>query len=171
MVHCSHGDIPSTKMEEILFQTRYSRVDTKLKKTRALVGRSCNKCGSIVLNLYSHISIQHCLSSEDDEYLNIVENSKVYTKQLHYRHSQTLNHNPLFNIQSQKGVRLYPELIPKSIAPSSVIYPPNVMNENNFDSNSDDDVVLDTNDNFSKNFVTTQFSRSLIEQFSSFKEF
>ena len=127
--HIRQGRITSKRMAEIIFQSRYSRLDSRIKVQSIKTGSSCNidHCSAVVINLHTHLTKIHGLNPSDDLYINAMLNHETFQRRVFFRQN-IHKRNP--NLETNSTVTLSPQLLNNIEETSSTIGP---LSEHNGD--------------------------------------
>ena len=158
------------KLNEICFETKFSRKNKVNRSESITKGYICFICGTAVQDLSTHIRRIHSIKRGDEKFDEIMLKSKICERMSHFHNQTQANHNPLFtynNLQSN----LRPDLIPKILTQSCVttMDTPRCSNSSIYDFPSEEegynDVLLDTSDVFNikrlKEVISERFFLSI----------
>ena len=174
--------ISSNEAARIIFQTKFSRKDKKVKGFSVRVGQICSECGSYVLNLAVHAMGRHGYSSDSQKFASIIENAAECERKEHFRVQSQVNYNPLSTYSTEKSCLNYNlalEVIDEekhtTHVESDVNHPDCELSNDPYhlaiDTNDIAEILVNPNDCFNmkniKNLISNNFLMSILD----FKEF
>ena len=139
-LHVKNGEITQSVLEEIVFQSKFTRKDC-MTKHGICIGNLCtfcvgeSICGVYVKDLRTHLIRTHKLSPTNKEFVLALDNTTTCAKTLSFFVPNI--HRRIFN---EIDVSKF------GLLPTSSHFVPNSTLDHNSDSNDDEDVVLSNNE-------------------------
>ena len=105
-LHLRYGEISKEDVGSILFQTKFTRKDSRKHVSFQKFGRVCSiktsklKCGVHVLDLANHIKVVHGFDSQYRSFKNAIKSSVTIGRRILFRDETIIKCNPLFNSHS-----------------------------------------------------------------------
>ena len=104
------GEVSLDDISEILFQSRYSRLDSRDTISSLKTGIYCKVegCRAIVLDLHSHLTRVHCLATSDSTYIKCFTDTESVQRQVFFKNPGR-KFNPMADLN--QNVRLTTNLV------------------------------------------------------------
>ena len=115
-IHLNAGAISLNKMNHILFQTRYSRTGSYSRQNTRRYCKRCAvlvsgvRCGSIVLDLATHMRRVHGIATKDERFGEALKVDDENERKVFFMQGNIPKRNPMHNFETSKNFANYSEV-------------------------------------------------------------